>query len=176
MKSLENKMRPAEALKILENVQGKDCYTIEFQDALSVAVETLREKVNPTAHWIFSGDDEEYDGYYINCSKCGAQRKAYDRDGDLDIPAACPHCGVPMNLSAWEVQDVVKGDGYDDERLYRVTVIHDNGNVKRPYIMTVRERREDRAREKALYDVTFNRMHKRKYDTSVYVEDVVEVE
>lgn len=175
MKSSEKKMTAENALRVLENAQGKDFYTVEYQDALSIALDVLREKTNP-AHWIFSGDEDDYDGYYINCSKCGAQRKVYDRNYDLDLPVACPHCGVPMDLAAWEVQDVVHGDGFDDDRLYRVTVIHDNGNVKRPYIMTVKARREDRAREKAVYDVTFNRLHKSKYDTSVYVEDVVEVE
>jgi hypothetical protein len=169
-------MTAAEALNILSNAQGKDFYTVEYQNAISMAIDALREKIEPPAHWIFSGDEDDYDGYYINCSKCGMQRKVYDRDYERDVPVSCPNCGVSMNLAAWEVKDIVSGDGYDDESLYEVTVIHDNGHDKRPYTMTVRARREDRAREKALHDVTFNRLHKRKYDASVYVESVIEVE
>jgi hypothetical protein len=96
---MNEKMTPDKALEILENAQGKDFYTVEYQDALNVALESLRDKVNP-AHWIFSGDDEDYDGYYINCSQCGAQRKAYDRNYDLNVPVACPHCGAHMDLNA----------------------------------------------------------------------------
>ena len=103
MKKKEKKMSAAEALEILENAQGKDFYTVEYQDALNIALDVLREKANP-AHWIFSGDVEDYDGYYMNCSKCGVQRKAYDRNYDLDIPIACPHCGTHMDMNSHEDQ------------------------------------------------------------------------
>jgi hypothetical protein len=138
----------AEALEILENAKGNDFYTVEYQDALNIALEALREKANP-AHWIFSGDDEDYDGYYINCSKCGAQRRAYDRDYDLDIPHACPHCGTPMNLVDWEYDEPEK----NVEKSYEVSIIYNTGKVKRPYIMNVMARNEDQARVKALGEV-----------------------
>ena len=94
---MKNKMTTVEALKILENAQGKNFYTTEYQDAIGVAIDIMKEKINPTAHWIFSGDEDDYDGYYINCSHCGAQRKAYDRNGELDLPCMCPNCNVLMN-------------------------------------------------------------------------------
>jgi hypothetical protein len=97
-------VRISDALKTLENAQGKDFYTVEYQNAMHVALEALREKLSPPAHWIFSGDADDYDGYYINCSKCGMQRKVYDRDYERDIPIACPHCGTPMDLAAWEYE------------------------------------------------------------------------
>ena len=148
MKNKEKKMTAAEALEILENAKGQDFYTAEYQDALNVAMEGLKEKVNP-AHWIFSGDEDEYDGYYINCSKCGVQRRAYDRDNDLDIPVACPHCGVPIDVTDWEYAEPEK----NIERNYEVSVIYNTGRVKRPYIFNVIARNEDQAKVKALGEV-----------------------
>jgi hypothetical protein len=149
MKDSEKKMTAEEALKVLENAQGKDFYTVEYQNAMSVAMDALRENAN-TAHWIFSGDIEDYDGYYMNCSKCGAQRKAYDRDCDLDIPAACPHCGTPMDLAGWEYAEPER----NIERSYQVSVIYNTGRVKRPYIVDVMARNEEQAKAKALDEVS----------------------
>jgi hypothetical protein len=173
MRNQDNKTTAAEALKTLENAQGKDFYTVEYQDALNVALDALREKVNPTAHWIFSGDEDDYDGYYINCSKCGSQRKVYDRDCDLDVPVACPHCGSMIDRASWEYAEPER----NVERSYQVSVIYNTGRVKRPYIFNVMARNEDQAKEKALNDVSKmldadEKMRKRMYVD--YVELVEE--
>lgn len=150
MKNNNKKMTVEEALEILENAQGKDFYTVEYQDALNVALDALREKLNPPAHWIFSGDSEDYDGYYINCSKCGVQRKVYDRDCDLDLPVACPHCGAPIGLADWEYAEPER----NIERSYQVSVVYNTGRVKRPYIVDVMARNEEQAKAKALDEVS----------------------
>lgn len=166
-------MTVEEALKILETAPGKDFYTIKYQDALNVAMDALREKLNTPAHWIYSGDDEDYDGYYMNCSKCGAQRKVYDRDCDLDIPVACPHCGVAIDTKAWEVQERVREKNPDKfNPLFRVVVIYDNGKVARPYTMTTRAKDEDEAKDKAITDVLINWIHDTHAGKDVYVDSV----
>lgn len=176
MMSKENKMAPEEALKILENAQGKDFYTVKYQEAMNVAMEVLREKLDPPAHWIFSGDDEDYDGHYINCSKCGAQRKVYDRDCELDIPVACPHCGTAINKEDWEVRDQVRERHPDRfNPSFRVVVIYDNGKVARPFTMTTYARDEENAKEKVIADVVNNWLHNPNAEKAVYVESIEQI-
>lgn len=91
------------------------------------------------AHWIFSGDNDDYDGYYINCSSCEIQRKAYDRNCDLDIPVACPHCGIAIDVEHWEYRDSIKNSTNNDENkkwIVSISYAKDNGIVH-PYIFNV---------------------------------------
>lgn len=169
MKNLEKKMTAEEALAILENAQGKDFYTTQYQDAMSVALDTLREKRNPPAHWIFSGDSDDYDGYYINCSKCGAQRKAYDRNYDLDVPVACPHCGAPIDLAGWECAEPER----NIEHNYQVSIIYNTGSVNRPYILDVKASDEERAKVKALGEVAMRLNANEKMRRRMHVDFVV---
>jgi DNA-directed RNA polymerase subunit RPC12/RpoP len=162
MKNSEKKMTVDKALEILENAQGKDFYTIEYHDALDIALDALREKANP-AHWVFSGDIEDYDGYYMNCSTCGTQRKAYDRNYDLDVPVACPHCGTRMDLNAHQ---------FDIDRNYEVSVIYNTDNVKRPFILHVAARNEDQAKVKALGEVAMMLNADAKIRSNMYVDYV----
>ena len=166
-----------EAIKLLTKyVDDELCYSIKFQHAIELAVDVLRDKIRNKAHWIFSGDDEDYDGYYINCSKCGCQRKAYDRDCELDIPVACPHCGVPIDVNAWEVQAQVRERHPDLFRtLYKVVVIYDDGKVARPYTLTTRARDEEDAKQKAIADVVVNWIHNPEAEKDIYVDSVEEV-
>ena len=78
------------------------------------------------------------------------QRKVYDRDYERDLPVACPNCGVPMNLAAWEYADPELNVEHD----YQVSVIYNTGKVKRPYIFDVAARNEEQAREKALDEMS----------------------
>ena len=171
---MSKKMTTTDALNVLENAQGKDFYTVEYQEAIGIAMKALKEKANPTAHWIFSGDEDDYDGYYINCSKCGVQRRAYDRNGNLDIPVACPHCGALIDLAGWEYAEPEK----NVEKSYEVSVIYNTGKVKRPYIMSVVARNEDQAKVKALGEVAMvlnadAKMRSRMYIDYVFMKDEV---
>lgn len=132
------------------------------------------------AHWIFSGDEDDYDGYYINCSSCGVQRKAYDRDCELDIPVACPHCGIAINREAWEVNDIANtvvnpGESSEPEKLFKVCVIHEEGKKKRPYILTVRTTTEKAAKQIALYHVAKKWLHRNKVGNDLHIDYVEEV-
>jgi hypothetical protein len=170
MKRKEVQSPEAKALEILENA-NQDFYTAEYQNAMNTAIDALRNQVKPTAHWIFSGNDEDYDGYYINCSECGTQRKAYDRDYDLDIPVACPHCAVKMNLENWEVQDYIPSkDLYLP--IYEVLVVHDAVPVKRPYTIRLRARSEEEAKEKALTEVAVKWLRWDEMHPGLYVESI----
>lgn len=75
-------------------------FVIADSDMISAEAKAKADNMEDTANWIFSGDEEEYDGYYINCSKCGMQRYAYDADRRLDIPRFCPACGKKILM--WE--------------------------------------------------------------------------
>lgn len=149
VKGCEVKMTHEKALEILENAKGQNFYTTQYQEALGMAIEALKAKNEPLAHWIFSGDQDDCDGYYINCSKCGAQRMAYDRNYDMDTPVACPHCGVKMDLVDWEYAEPEK----NVVKSYEVSVIYNTGRVKRPYILNVMARNEDQAKVKALGEI-----------------------
>ena len=168
---MNKKMTAIDALKILENTHDKDFYTTEYQEALGIARELLRKNANPAAHWIFSGDNEDYDGYYINCSECGTQRKAYDRDCDLDVPAACPYCAVKMDLNKWEVQDYIASNDAHSP-LHKVLVIHDEVNGKRRYTIRLRANNEEEVKEKALNEVAKKWLHWDEIYPSLYVESV----
>ena len=152
---MNKKMTAVDALKILENAHGKDFYTTEYQEALGMAIEALKANSESLAHWIFSGDEEDYDGYYINCSKCGMQRYAYDQDGDLDIPVACPHCGAAIDSEAWEYRDVIHYRGNDKTSMKRfsVAVLHRSGTILRPYILDVFAKNEEEAKSQAIAEV-----------------------
>lgn len=175
MKSSEKKMTAENALRVLENAQGKDFYTVEYQGALSIALDVLREKTN-LAHWIFSGDEDDYDGYYINCSKCGAQRMAYDQDNELDIPVACPHCGIPIDINAWEYRDVVPCSSVDRKfkRRYAVAVLHVGGTIVRPYTLDVYASDEDDARELVIKNVAAKFPYDKDIRNKLVVDYVVE--
>lgn len=95
-------------------------------------------------HWIFSGDNDDYDGYYINCSACGMQRKAYDRDGDLDIPNFCPHCGEKISHEDWEYNGMVPSAHYE-LKIHTVHMSYKKDGVAHPYIMTARAHDEQEA-------------------------------
>ena len=167
------KIEYEKALGVLENSSGKDYYTVEYQDALVIAMNVLREKINPTAHWIYSGNADDYSGYYINCSKCGTQRRAYDQDGDLDIPVACPHCGVDINIDAWEVQDHVRERNPDKfNKLFRVGIIYNSCNDTRKYTITAYAKNDVDAKDKAVAYVLINWIHDVDAENKVSVEFV----
>ena len=120
---------------------------------------------------IFSGDDEDYDGYYINCSHCGMQRKAYDRNNYLDIPVACPHCATKMDLGAWEVKDYISSNDLYLP-IYEVLVVHDEVNSQRHYTLRLRARNEEEAKEKALTEVATKWLKWDEMYPGLYVESV----
>ena len=43
--------------------------------------------------WVYSGNKEDYDGYYMNCPDCRNQFWAYDRDNEPVYMKYCPICG-----------------------------------------------------------------------------------
>ena len=139
------------ALQILKDTPPDKRSTEKYQAALNMAVNLLADIVTPSAHWIYSGDEDEYDGYYINCSKCGVQRKVYDRDNELDVPSACPHCGAKMNHHEWEVQDCTP---YKQEEnvlpLYVVQVVHHTSHANRRYTINTRACNEEDAKQRAV--------------------------
>lgn len=129
------------------------------------------DKATVPPHWIFSGDDEDPDGYYINCSACGSQRKAYDRNCDLDIPAACPHCAVKMDLGKWEVKDTIMNQSLYLP-IYEILVVHEEVNAKRNYTLRLRARSEEEARDKALTEVATKWLHWDELYPGLYIESV----
>ena len=111
----------------------------------------MSKEITKNPHWIISGDSDDYDGYYINCYECGIQRKAYDRDCDLDIPECCPHCGKKMDLENWEYHDMGRSDNYELP-IYTVHMSYVKDKIAHPYVMTARAHDEQEAINLVLND------------------------
>ena len=124
------------------------------------------------AYWIFSGNEYDYDNYYMTCSVCESQRMVYDRNNKLDIPVACPRCGVKINLNALECGSTIKRliNKTKLDPLYDVHVVRDNGIVRNEYTMRVHAKNEDDAIDKVMAGV--NGYSRTKSDTELYIADV----
>ena len=164
-----NIITPKKALQILKDTSADKRSTERYQNALNLAIDALSDKVNPPAHWIFSGDEDDYDGYYINCSHCGMQRNAYDRDNELDIPVACPHCGIAIDVHNHEKKATPK------ERAFTVYISAKRKNIRSPFIKTVIAKNEEEAERLALTEVATKLLGMKAVDDTLTVDCIMEV-
>lgn len=164
-----NIITPKKALQILKDTSADKRNTERYQNALNLAIDALSAKVNPPAYWIFSGDEDDYDGYYINCSHCGNQRKAYDRNNELDVPLTCPVC-----CSAMDIYNHAHGVKQKN-KAFTVYISAKRRNIRTPFIKTVVAKNEAEAGQLALVEVATKCLGMSEPDGNLEIESIVEV-